>query len=286
MNSESITDHAIAQFQWQDPRSGALMAALVLHLHGFARETNLSHAEWRMALRFLTEMGAITDDARNEFSLLSDVLGLSSLVDLLHSAPGATPGSVLGPFHVHDSRPRDTGVDLAVGQAGIPTLFLGSVRNHEGQALLAEVDFWQNADNGMYPQQDAAQDPHNLRCKLRTDAQGCFSLRTVQPKPYSVPTDGPVGALLRAGKRHCMRPAHFHLIVSAQGYLPVTTEIFWAEDPYLDSDAVFGVRPNLVVTPESCTDAAVAAREGMPSPFTRVRYDFRLALAPGPHRSP
>ncbi|MBC7940454.1 MAG: hydroxyquinol 1,2-dioxygenase [Chitinophagaceae bacterium] len=277
MDPISITPAVIAAYRFSDPRTEQLMHGLIDHLHNWAREVGLTHAEWRAGLRFLSEAAAITDASRNEFSLLSDVLGLSSLVDLLRSAPGATPSSVLGPFHAHDSQPASLGADLAGAQAGEPTLLVGRVLAVSGEPLAAEIDFWQNADNGLYPAQDPSQDPHNLRCKLATDSEGHFHLRTLRPRPYSVPHDGPVGAMLRAAGRHSMRPAHFHLIVSAPGYEPVVTELFPDDDAYLAQDAAFGVRPALAVKFERCDDPQEAARAQMPVPFARVSYTFRLA---------
>jgi hydroxyquinol 1,2-dioxygenase len=282
LTKDSITDVVAAEFTFGDERTRVLVHGLIRHLHAYAREVGLTHAEWRAGLRFLTEAAAITDDRRNEFSLLSDVLGLSSLVDLLASPAGATPGSVLGPFHVHDSVERSSGHDLRGSQPGQPTLFEGRVLDTAGRPLRAQVDFWQNADNGLYPQQDAAQDPHNLRCKVATGDDGCFVLSTVLPRPYGIPEDGPVGGMMRAAGRHCMRPAHFHLIVSSPGHQPVTTELFFPDDPYLGSDAVFGVRPALVTPVLEVDDPHEASAAGMPSPFLRVRHEFRLApAAPG-----
>lgn len=252
------------------------MHGLIRHLHAYARETRLTHGEWRTGLAFLAKAAMFTDEGRNEFSLLSDVLGLSSLVDLLASPPRATPGSVLGPFHVHDSLERPNGVDLQGSQPGTPTLFEGQVLSADGEPLEALLDFWQNADNALYPKMDASQDYHNLRCKVRTGKDGRFRFRTLLPKPYGIPEDGPVGDLVRAAQRHCMRPAHFHVIVSADGYRPVTTEVFFVGDPYLDSDAVFGVREKLVTEVQEIADAAQAREAGMPSPFSRVTFDFYL----------
>jgi hydroxyquinol 1,2-dioxygenase len=279
VSKETITDEVLGQYRFADKRTAQLIHGLIRHLHAYAAEVRLTHAEWRAGLRFLTEAGAITDHTRNEFSLASDVLGLSSLVDLIASPPGATPGSVLGPFHVHDSVRRDDGTDLQGGQPGRPTLFDCRVVDSAGRPLEAEIDFWQNADNGRYPQQDPAQDYQNLRCKLRTDSGGRFRLRTLLPQPYGIPEDGPVGALMRAAGRRCMRPAHFHVILSAPGHRAVTTEVFFPDDPYLATDAVFGVRPQLVAPVEQVLDEGTAREAGMPSPFLRVAFEFRLVPA-------
>jgi protocatechuate 3,4-dioxygenase beta subunit len=276
LDTNSITPEVVRTFNFKDERVAVLIGGLIQHLHDYAREVKLTHDEWRAGLNFLTASGRITDDARNEFCLISDILGLSSLVDLLHTSPEATPGSVLGPFHVHDSRWRDNGVDLVEGQAGQLTLFHGRVLSVQGEPLQAELDFWQNADNGMYPQQDLEQDPHNLRCKLRTNKDGYFSVRTVRPQPYGVPEDGPVGELLALGGRSCMRPAHLHAIVQADGYKPVVTEIFPMDDPYLESDAVFGVRPALRVPFVLREDPEAIRTHKMAGPFLEVNFDFHL----------
>ncbi len=276
MDKITITKAVTETFKMDEARSSVLVHALIQHMHDYVREVGLTHGEWRVALRFLTECAKFTDQSRNEFSLLSDIFGVSSLVDLLNSTPEATPGSVLGPFHVHDSRWHENGVDLAMGQVGQPTLFHGRVVSTTGEPIQAEIDFWQNADNALYPQMDATQDPHNLRCKLRTDEQGEFAIRTIRPKPYGVPEDGPVGDLLRASGRKCMRPAHFHAIVSAEGHKPVVTEIFPSDDPYLESDAVFGVRPSLRVPFVTCDDPSRIDKANMPGPFLDVHFEFRL----------
>ena len=276
MDTTALTADVIGAFEIPDERLRTLVHKLIGTVHNYVREVGLTHAEWRSALKFFTDCAAITTERRNEFSLLSDVLGVSSLVDLMHSSAESTPGSVLGPFHVHDSHWHDNGIDLAKGQPGESTLFRGRVLSSNGTPLKAELDFWQNADNGRYPQQDEEQDPHNLRCKLHTDDSGNFTIRTLRPRPYGLPEDGPVGDLLRAGGRNGMRPAHFHVIVTAAGHRPVVTEIFPADDEFLDTDAVFGVRPALRVPFVRCHDAAVADRQAMPCPFTDVPFDFRL----------
>ena len=243
-------------------RQRELLQALVQHLHAYAKDTQLTHEEWRAALAFLHRTGDISSDSRSEFSLLSDVLGLSSLVDLIagaRSTPGATPGSVLGPFHTAGSPWCLNPADLTAGNAGRVVLLRGRVLDIDGQPLPnATLDFWQNADNGLYWQLDPAQAQDNLRCQLKVDAQGCFTLRTIRPRPYQIPTDGPVWLdLVGPAGRSAWRPAHVHLIVSAPGYRTLVTELFDADDPYLDSDAVFGVRDALVQRYQTFADADV-----------------------------
>jgi protocatechuate 3,4-dioxygenase beta subunit len=231
-----------------DARQRELVQALVQHLHAYAKATRLTHAEWRGALAFLHRAGDISSDTRSEFSLLSDVLGLSSLVDLMASTPGATPGSVLGPFHTAGSPWKDNPADLSAGNAGELVLMRGRVLDAGARPLpQATLDFWQNADNGLYWQLDPAQPQDNLRCRLKVDAQGRFAIRTIRPRPYQIPTDGPVWLdLVGPAGRSAWRPAHVHLIVSAPGHRTLVTELFDADDPYLDSDAVFGVREALI----------------------------------------
>ena len=280
VTAETLTAAVQASFAVgaQSPRLAALLRLLVQHLHAFVREGAVTHEEWRAGLAFLTACGRITTAERNEFSLLSDILGVSSMVDLLTHQPGVTPGSVLGPFHNHDSRVVPNGADLIRGQEGDATLFTGAVTDVQGKPVAgAEIDFWQNAANAFYPAQDAAQDPHNLRCKMQCDDSGRFVIKTVRPQPYTVPYDGPVGAVLTATERHCWRPAHFHLIVRAAGYRSLVTEIFAADDPYIESDAVFGVRPGLAICFETIDDVKAAAEHGLPVPFVQAKFQIRLA---------
>ncbi len=277
----SVTEAVAATFvQAQTPRMAALLPMLVRHAHAFIREGQVTHAEWRAGLAFLNACGDITTAERNEFSLLSDILGISSLVDLQSHQANATPGSVLGPFHNHDSHWVDNGADLIAGQPGEPVLFLGRVCDVDGKPLQgASIDFWQNAANSLYPAQDPAQDPHNLRCKLNCAADGSFVIRTVRPQPYSVPYDGPVGKMLTEANRHCMRPAHFHLIVAAPGYQTLVTEVFPDDSEYLDSDAVFGVRKGLTVRLVQVHDAALGTQHKIAVPFRLAKFEFRLGRA-------
>jgi hydroxyquinol 1,2-dioxygenase len=246
-----------------DARRRALLQALVEHLHGFAKATRLTHDEWRAALDFLHRVGDISSESRSEFSLLSDVLGLSSLVDLLASTPDATPGSVLGPFHTAGSPWMDNPADLTRGNAGEVVLMRGRVLDTQGRPLPeATLDFWQNADNGLYWQLDPGQPQDNLRCQLKVDGAGRFAIRTIRPRPYQIPTDGPVWIdLVGPAGRSAWRPAHVHLIVSAPGHRSLVTELFDADDAYLESDAVFGVREALVRRYQSLPDADVPVLE-------------------------
>ena len=273
----NITQAAAGSFAGvPDARRRELLQSLVKHLHAYAKDTQLTHEEWRSALTFLHRTGDISSASRSEFSLLSDVLGLSSLVDLLagaQSMPGATPGSVLGPFHTAGSPWCTNPADLTAGNAGRVVLLRGRVLDIDGQPVPdAALDFWQNADNGLYWQLDPTQPQDNLRCRLKVDAAGHFAIRTIRPRPYQIPTDGPVWIdLVGPAGRSAWRPAHVHLIVGAPGYRTLVTELFDADDPHLDSDAVFGVRDALVQRYQSRADVDVPV----------MQIDIRLgALAP------
>ncbi len=268
VTKETLSDAVVAAFGGgEDARLRLVLESLVRHLHGFVREMGLSHAEWRAGLEFLTAAGAITDEKRNEFALLSDVLGVSSLVDLVNSLPGATEGSVLGPFHEAGAPFVETGADLVRENDGDPVTLEGAITDTAGRPVAgAVIDFWQTAANGLYPQQDLEQRADNLRARIRAGADGRYSFRTIRPARYAVPYDGPVGDLLRATGRHAWRAAHFHMIVTAPGHVPVTTEVFDSEDPFIDEDAVFGVRESLIARFEPEGDGGA----------TRVRFDVRL----------
>ena len=276
---ENLTDAVKTSFaNIDDERQRHLVNRLVHHLHAFASETGLSHEEWREGIAFLHRAAEISNPSRSEFTLLSDVLGLSSLVDLLAARPGATEGSVLGPFHTRGSPRVDNGSNLINQNEGEAVLIQGRVTDTDGQPLAnATIDFWQNADNGMYWQMDDSQPQDNLRCQLKVQADGRFELATIRPRPYLVPTDGPVGELLRVSHRDAWRPAHFHIIVEAPGHRSLITEVFDEADPWVDKDAVFGVRATLVRPFTPASDAATAQRMGLPAQYLRVDLPIRLA---------
>ena len=282
----NITEAATGSFAGLlDGRQRELVQGLVGHLHAYAREHQLTHAEWRAAIRFLHQVATLSTDTRSEFTLLSDVTGVSSLVDLLASGPDATPGSVLGPFHTVGSPWVSNPANLIAGNNGQRVLLRGRVTDTQGRPLAdATLDFWQNASNGMYWQMDPTQPTDNLRCQLKVDDQGCFEIATIRAVPYQIPTDGPVWLdLVQPSGRGSWRPAHFHLIVSAPGQRTLVTEVFDAEDPYLDTDAVFGVRTALIGRYDAVTNAAACERLGVPGPQCLVmNFDVRLAGAPAP----
>jgi hydroxyquinol 1,2-dioxygenase len=281
IDRNTLTDAVIASFEGaSDPRMKEVIGALVRHLHAFAREVELRPEEWRAGIAFLTAAAAITDDKRNEFVLASDILGLTSLTDLLQGVPGATERSVLGPFHAEGSPMLPVGGDLIRDNAGPPVLVRGRVLDLEGRPVRgATIDFWQTNALGHYWQQDPTQSPDNLRFRMPLGDDGVYAFTTVQPAPYTVPYDGPVGGLLRAGGRHAWRPAHFHFRVLADGFAPLTTELFPADDPYIEQDAVFGVRASLAVPFVTRDAPEEAARHRLPNPFALVEFDFRMSPA-------
>lgn len=265
-----------------DGRLGEILTSLVGHLHGFVREVELTQAEWEAAVEFLTATGQKCDDTRQEFILLSDVLGVSMLVDAINNRkpPAATESTVLGPFHVVESPPRELGATISLDGRGEPCLVTGRVTALDGTPLAgASVDVWQANGAGYYDvQQPDVQPERNLRGLFTTDDDGRFWFRTVVPSYYPIPDDGPVGKLLERTGRHPYRPAHIHLIAAARDHEPVTTHLFVAGDPYIDSDTVFGVKESLIHEFELVDDPARAERNGMPCPYRWA--DVHVAVAP------
>ncbi len=246
--STQLTDDVLQAYAaTPDPRLRELLATLIKHLHAFASETKLTTAEWMAGVQFLTAVGQKCDDERQEFILLSDVLGLSSLVESLNAPQGATESTVLGPFYLPGAPRRELGAAIGRPQDGEPALIRGQVTDTDGKPLAgATLDVWQCASNGLYDIQDPHQPEFNLRGVFATGADGGYSFRTVRPVSYPVPVDGPVGTIFRLTGRHHWRAAHVHAIISAPGYQPVTTHIFDSANEYNDSDAVFGVRGSLI----------------------------------------
>lgn len=280
----AVTEEAVGSLgAGTDPRLRELLTGLIRHLHDFARETRLTQEEWERAIGFLTATGQTCTDTRQEFILLSDVLGLSMLVETLNAdrGPGATESTVLGPFHMTESPVRELGADIDLVGSGEPCVVSGRVLSQDGTPLPGAVlDVWQADTDGFYDvQQPDLQPPGNGRGLFTADAAGRFWFRTCVPSPYPIPTDGPVGDLLRATGRHPYRPAHIHFIATAEGHAPVTTHIFVAGSDYLDSDAVFAVKSSLVEDFAQTDDPSLAREFGIPNPFRHARFD--LVLTPG-----
>ncbi len=282
---DDITAEVVQRFaQTSQPRLREIMLSLIGHLHEFVKEVNLTEAEWFQAIEILTEAGHMNSDKRQEFILFSDTLGVSMVVDLLnHRKPdGATKSTVFGPFHRQNATELPWGGNIAhLDHKGAPTLVSGRVLDLDGRPVAgALLDVWQAQTSGLYNSQDPNLHELHMRGKFRTDAEGRFLVRTVLPVNYPIPSDGPVGAMLRATGGHPWRPAHIHFVVSAAGYEPVTTHIFDRTDEYLGSDAVFAVKDSLICdfTRHQTADGE-ARRLGIEPPFYTAGFDFRLKPA-------
>jgi protocatechuate 3,4-dioxygenase beta subunit len=275
-----VTDEVVERLEGTpDPRLREIMVSLVRHLHAFAVDVGLTESEWMTGIQFLTDVGHMTDEVRQEFILLSDTLGLSSLVvELTHGAESiVTESTILGPFYVDNPPVRELGDNMAEGDPGETLVVSGFVRSSDGTPLPhAQLDVWQTASNGLYDVQDEHQAAGSLRGRFYTDDDGGFRFRTVRPVSYSIPDDGPVGKLLASTGRHPWRAAHIHFIVSAAGHEPVITHVFDSADSYLESDTVFGVRRSLIRTLEPIGSKEEATALGVELPALRLSYDFAL----------
>lgn len=258
-----------------DPRLRELLTGLVRHLHAYVRETRPTVAEWAQAVGYLTAVGQMCDDTRQEFVLLSDVLGVSMLVETINGQQAGTESTVLGPFHMTASPFREQGASIDE-LGGAPCVVDVRILDPLGNPLAgASVDVWQCSEDGYYDvQQPDTQSAGNGRGLFRTGADGRVWFRTVVPSHYPIPTDGPVGTLLGALGRHPYRPAHIHFIVTAPGYRELTTHIFVADGPYLDSDAVFAVKKSLITDFARIEDDTAARGYGVPAPFRLARFDL------------
>lgn len=267
-----------------DPRLREVMGSLVKHLHAFAKDVNLTHAEWNKGIEFLERAGEISDKERHEFVLLSDVLGLSSLVDMLHSTSEGTSSSVLGPFHITGSPPLAIGGDMR-GSFDAPVLVVeGVVKSPDGKPIPgATLDIWQTAPNGLYSSQDPDQETYSFHGLQTVGDDGRYAFTTVRPVEYTVPSDGPVGDILRACGRHPWRPSHLHFIAEAEGFKPLVTEVFPEDDKYLDQDTVFGVRPDLVMRyqdkPAGSFPEGFELSGKVPDAYLTVSFDLTLVPA-------
>ena len=280
INQFTITEAVKQSFKTEEgSRLKFLLETFIDHLHDYTREVNLTHEEWMGILMFLYDCGKISTPERHEFILLSDVLGFSALVDMINTRGGSTEGSNLGPFYLDDAPRFALGGDLGGGRDGAVLLVQGQVRDSLGNPIAgAVIDTWQADSAGTYPIQEQAsgQDKYDLRGIFTTGEDGKYWYTTVLPKPYTVPYDGPVGRLLRAGNRHAWRASHLHYIVRAPGYRPITTELFFDNTEYLDNDAVFGVRRSLItkLEPVKKTDTLPPTDK---APNARCAFDFVLA---------
>ena len=279
---DNLTEIVLEEYgsKTEDPRFRQIITSLIKHVHGFVKDVELTEEEWFKAIMFLTRTGQTCDDKRQEFILLSDVLGVSMLVDSInHPKSGkGTESTVLGPFYVSGAPEYETGASIVKQQyADELTLVQGKVTDPDGAPIAgAKLDVWQTAANGYYDVQDPAMPENNMRGIFTTDAEGNYIFVTEKPLSYSVPTDGPVGDLLRTSSRHGMRPAHIHFVVSADGFEALTTHVFSAGDEYLDSDAVFATKSSLIGHYSESDDTDLAARYNLSVPFSRLQFNMGL----------
>jgi catechol 1,2-dioxygenase len=265
----------------QDERLQQVMEVITRKLHEAVKEIEPTMDEWMAAILFLTRTGAICNEWRQEFILLSDVLGVSMLVDAINNRKpsGASESTVLGPFHVADAPELPMGANICLDQKGEDMFIQGRILDTDGRPIAnAVLDVWQANDEGFYDvQQKGIQPDFNLRGVFRTGVDGRYWFRAVKPKYYPIPDDGPVGQLLKALGRHPYRPAHLHYIIKAKGFEPLVTHIFDPDDPYINSDAVFGVKESLLAEFRKTQDPARAKEYGFAGDFWDVEHDFVLA---------
>lgn len=275
---QAVTDEVVASFG-HDDRLAEVMRSLTRHLHAFARDVRLTQDEWMRGIEFLTRTGHITDDRRQEFILLSDVLGLSMLTVGINAAPepDATESTVFGPFFVEGAPGIELGGDIAVGAKGTPCWVSGAVRSTTGEAVPgARIEVWEADDDGFYDVQYS--DARTAgRGWLTSGDGGEYRFWSVRPSCYGIPDDGPVGELLAATGRHPMRPAHLHFMVTAPGYRTLITHVFVAGDEYLASDAVFGVKDSLVVDVADHAPGTAPDGRELTEPWASIEFDIVLA---------
>lgn len=280
---DNITDNVnLVNSSNPSPRFKFLLERLVVHLHDFARETRLSQEEWLQAIHFLTATGQTCTNVRQEFILLSDILGLSLLVDSIDhpKPPGSTEGTVLGPFHTHDAEHLEHGDNMSHDERGEPLLVLCSVKDTNGNPIPGvKIDIWETDSSGMYDVQHAGRDKPDGRCILTSDEQGYFWFRGIVPVPYPIPHDGPVGKLLSKLKRHPMRPAHMHFMFEKEGWDPLITALYLKGDPYETSDAVFGVKESLVVDLREVDEKMANRYPRTQTGMKLLTYDFVLVTS-------
>ena len=273
----TVTDEALSQMAaTKNPRLKQIAEAAVRHLHAFAREVDLTPEEWLTGIQFMTAVGQACTPLRQEVILLSDVLGLSAVVNALHDRKARELGSqssLLGPFFREGAPVMPAGAQILEKPTEPGIVVYGKVTNNDGTPVQgALIQVWQTSERGLYDLQERDGEAMDMRGVFRTDSDGNYHFRTVRPLGYSIPMDGPVGALLHRQNRHGMRPSHIHCLISAEGHRELVTALYFGDDPYIDSDTVFGVSRSLVVD----------ARDDPASPIPGLRavhYDFRLATA-------
>jgi hydroxyquinol 1,2-dioxygenase len=280
VTEQNLTDIVVERWKdIPDPRLREVMRSLLKHLHAFVREIEPTEAEWMTAIEWLTKTGKLCTDKRQEFILASDVLGVSMLVDCINHrlATTATPSTVTGPFHIHDSPKLANGADMAAGAPGEPCFVTGTVRNLDGTPISsALLDIWQTDGEGLYEAQRDVNEPW-MRGIYESGPDGRFVIRTVAPIGYSIPMDGSVGDLMNQTNISHMRPTHIHFMVEAPGHHRLVTHIFQRGCQYIDVDAVYGVKAPLIVDFQKMPAGSKAPTgELMNTPFYVVNYDFAL----------
>ena len=274
---QSVTDAVLGQMvSTADERLKTILESAIRHLHEFAREVNLTPAEWLKAIEFFTRVGKTCTATRQEFILLSDVVGLSTLVNTLHDATAmekATSTSLLGPFFREDAPQLALGKQISNADKSEEILLWGTVRSAAGKVIAdAKLMVWQTSSAGVYDLQEGDGSAVDYRGTFHTDAEGKYHLRTVRPLGYFIPMDGPVGDLVRAQRREGCRPAHIHFLISAPGFRELVSALYFP-GRYLESDVVFGASPELLANEQ--TNDPRAPVKGLPS----VHFDFTLARA-------
>ena len=282
LTKENVTDKVLGTFPADtNPRAREILTSLIKHLHLFVRDVSLTTGEWLTAMDGLYRAGEISNPVRNEFILISDLLGVSSLVDLINdNAPIATETSPLGPFFVKDAPLLEPGGDMIEENSGTQGVVRGHVLTPEGKPIPgALLEIWQTAENGLYENVDPDQPKSNLRRRMKTGPEGNYAFTTIQPVSYQVPDDGPGWELLGMMGRNPWRPAHLHFKISAEGFRPLVTELFVEDDPYIDEDVVFGVRNSLAVSFATNSSQQDADQFNLKAPFWQVEFDFKLLSA-------
>jgi protocatechuate 3,4-dioxygenase beta subunit len=274
--------------QAENRRLRDVLTVVVRHVHAIMREAEITHDEWWLAIDFLTRAGKMCSETRQEFILLSDILGISMLVDAIDhvGGPGISESTVLGPFYAGQQRGLAAGESILLrDEDSEPLEMHGHVTDSQGRPIAnALMEIWQTAPNQLYDVQDEDQPEGHLRASFRTDAVGAYRFRTIMPVSYPIPNDGPAGQLLDAMGRHPFRPAHIHFMISAPGYRTLVTHLFLAGDKYLASDAVFGVKPSLIIRPDLVGGVnAVEYHFGLPEEreSTRVQVEALRQQRPG-----
>jgi hydroxyquinol 1,2-dioxygenase len=279
VTEQNLTD--VVLDRWKnipDPRLRQVMGSLIKHLHGFVRDIEPTEKEWAAAIDFLTRIGKMCDDKRQEFILFSDVMGVSMLVDSLNHrlASGATPTTVEGPFHVANAPEVADGGNMAKGAPGVPCFVVGKVRDLDGKPVGgATLDLWQTDGEGFYEAQRDVTEPW-MRGLYKTRPDGSYVIRTVAPIGYTIPMDGPVGELVKKTSISPMRPAHIHFCVESPGYHRVVTHLFQRGCPYIETDVVYGVKEPLIVDFVEKPPGVAPNGEKVDTPFCVINYDFVL----------